>query len=65
MDRVLTERQKQIVQMYFWDNMTQEEIAKEIGGITRQGVSFVLQNSIKNLQNVIKDTNLYEDYKKS
>ena len=64
MDKVLTKRQKQIVQMYFWDNMTQEEIAKEIG-ITQQGTGFILQNSIKNLQNVIKDTNLYEDYKKS
>lgn len=63
MDKVLTKRQKQIVQMYFWDNMTQEEIAKEIG-ITQQGTGFILQNSIKNLQNVIKDTNLYEDYKK-
>ena len=50
LDTVLTERQKQVIYMYFWENMTQEEIAKELG-IQKQNVSNYIQNSLEKLRN--------------
>lgn len=53
LDDVLTERQRQVVQMYFFENMTQERIAKELG-ISREAVKLYLANSLKKLRNNVK-----------
>lgn len=53
LSEVLTERQKQVVEMYFWGDMTQEKIAKELG-ITKQAVNDNLTNSIEKLRNHTK-----------
>lgn len=50
---VLTERQRQVIEMYFWDGMTQEEIAKEIG-IRQQNVQSYLQKALEKLRKSIK-----------
>lgn len=52
LDEVLTKRQKQVVQKYYWDGMTQEKIAKELG-VTRQAITDNLANSIDKLRNCV------------
>lgn len=52
LDEVLTERQKQVVYMYFWEDRTQEQIAKKLG-IAQKNVSVNLQNSLEILRNNI------------
>ena len=49
----LTARQREVVVMYFWDNMTQQEIAEELG-ITQQAVSLYIDYSLKKLRKTIK-----------
>lgn len=46
----LTDKQLEVVQMYFWDNMTQQEIADELG-ISQPAVVKHLQLAIKKLRN--------------
>ncbi len=49
LDNVLTERQKKIIYMYFWNDMTQDEIGREIG-IAQKNVHRNIENSLKTLQ---------------
>lgn len=60
LDEVLTQRQKQIVDMHYWQNMTQERISKELG-IAQQNVSVNLQNAIKSLRKYIKASDICLD----
>lgn len=53
LDDVLTERQKQVIYLYFWEDMTQEKIAKELG-ITQRGAGKILENSLNILKKCIK-----------
>lgn len=59
LDDVLTDRQKQVVQMYFWGRMTQEKIG-EIFGVSRQGINDILMNAIEKLRNCSKITEIME-----
>lgn len=54
---VLTERQRQVVQMYFWDGMTQEKIAKMLG-IKQNTVSQLLTNSLEILRISTKNSGI-------
>lgn len=45
----LTERQQQVIQLYYFKEMTQQEIAEELG-ITRQRVGVILDGAIKKLK---------------
>lgn len=56
LDEILTVRQKQVVEMYYFDGMTQEEVAG-ILGIDRVTVTQYLQNSLEKLRNSIKYDN--------
>ncbi len=58
LDEVLTERQRQVIQMYFWDEMTQEEIGKELG-IAQKNVSTNSQNALEALRGYI---NIDDEY---
>lgn len=49
--RKLTERQFQIVQLYFFKEMTQEEIAEELE-ISQRAVSYSLEGAIKKMKKV-------------
>ncbi len=53
LDRVLTERQREVIYSYFWMGMTQEEIAEKLN-IDRATVTQTVQNSLKKLRNHIK-----------
>jgi len=46
----LTDKQLEVVQMYFWDDMTQQEIAKELG-TSQQMVAKHLKYALKKLRN--------------
>lgn len=61
LDDVLTERQKQVVQMYFWEGMTQEKIARELG-ISRQAITKITSDSIEILRNYIKSSDFLDFY---
>lgn len=47
----LTERQQQIIQLYYFKGMTQEEVAEELG-ITQRAVSYSLDGALKKLKKV-------------
>ena len=49
LDRVLAERQREVVEMYFWEGMTQEQIGKVLG-VTRQAVNEILGKSLELLK---------------
>ena len=53
LDRVLTERQREVVEMYFWMGMTQEQISEKLG-LSRQTVTDYVQNSLEKLRIYIK-----------
>lgn len=46
---ILSQRQKEVVYLYYWKNMTMEQIGKKIG-IDKSNVSRNLQNSIEKLR---------------
>ena len=52
MDEVLTERQRQVVNCYFWECKTQEEIAKELK-LDRTTITKMIQNSLEKLRNSV------------
>lgn len=52
LNEVLTERQRQVIYMYFWDNLTQEEIGKRLG-IDKSNVNRAIQNSLELLKKYI------------
>lgn len=45
----LTARQLEVIQLYFWENMTQEQIGKELG-VRRDVVTRHLQRAISKLK---------------
>ncbi len=49
LDKVLTERQREVIEMYFWEGMTQEQIGKVLG-VTRQAVNEILGKSLELLK---------------
>ncbi len=53
LDRVLTEKQREVIEMYFWENKTQEQIG-EILNIDRVTVTQYVQNSLEKLRNYVK-----------
>lgn len=53
LDDVLTERQRQVIEMYYWDEITQDKIAKKLG-INQQNVQSYIQNSLEKLRKCIK-----------
>ena len=59
LDEILTVRQKQVVEMYYFDGMTQEEVAG-ILGINKSNVNVYLQNSLEKLKNVINYDEFYK-----
>ena len=59
LDEVLTDRQKQVVQMYFWDGMTQKKIGKKLG-LDRVTVTQYIQNSLEKLRKCIKIDDLID-----
>ena len=52
LNEVLTERQKQAIDMYFWQEKTQEEIG-EILGISQQAITKIITNSLEILRECI------------
>lgn len=52
LDKVLTDRQRQVVEMYFFDCITQEKIG-EVLGLERSSITKILQNSLGILRNCI------------
>lgn len=59
LDEILTVRQKQVVEMYYFEGMTQEEVA-DILGIAQQNVQLYLQNSLEKLKNTINYGEFYK-----
>ena len=59
LDEILTVRQKQVVEMYYFEGMTQEEVAN-ILGITQQAIFDILQNSIEKLKNSMNYEEIYK-----
>lgn len=59
LDEALTERQKQVIYMYFWEGMTQEQIAMKLG-IAQQNVSANLQNSLEILRSCVNYDEIIE-----
>lgn len=45
----LTDRQSEVIQLYYFKGMTQQEIAEELG-ISRPGVHYALQGALKKLK---------------
>jgi RNA polymerase sigma factor (sigma-70 family) len=52
LDEVLTERQKQVIDLYFWQEKTQEEIG-EILGLKQNTISQIITNSLEILRDCI------------
>lgn len=52
LDRVLTERQRKVIHMYFWEEMTQEEIG-EVLGLKQNTISQIITNSLEILRDCI------------
>lgn len=50
----LTSRQREVVIMYFWHDMTQQEIAEELG-IDQSVVSRTIGYSLKKLKKILKN----------
>lgn len=57
---VLTEKQKQIISMYFWEGMSQDKIAKKLG-LTQRGIGKIIENSLEILRNCIDFDDFYEN----
>lgn len=50
LEDVLTERQKKVVELFFWEGMTQDKIGRKMG-LTQQGIAKILENALKTLRN--------------
>ncbi len=59
LDEILTVRQKQVVEMYYFEGMTQEEVAEKLG-IAQKNVSINLENSLEKLKNSINCEEIYK-----
>lgn len=51
--KMLTPKQKEVIELIFWKGYTQEEIAKELG-CSQSSVSERLSNGLKRLKNQLK-----------
>lgn len=60
LDEVLTDRQKQVIEMYYWNGMTQEKIGKKLG-INQSTVMRNLKDSLDVLRKYIKIEDIYEN----
>lgn len=49
MKSILTERQLRIIQMRFWEGMTQEEIG-EVEGVSQQHVQRIISGALRGLR---------------
>ena len=52
LDDVLTERQRQVIDMYFWQNKTQDEIGKLLG-VDKSTIHRIIANSLEILRDCI------------
>lgn len=52
LDRVLTERQRKVIHMYFWEEMTQEEIGQALVS-TQQAIAKTIMSSLEILRDCI------------
>lgn len=52
LDRVLTERQRKVIHMYFWEEMTQEEIGKKLG-VDKSTINRIIASSLEILRDCI------------
>ena len=59
LDKVLTERQKQVVNLYYFEGKTQEQIGKLLG-VTQQAVTKILTNAIETLRKYVKSSDLLD-----
>lgn len=59
LDKVLTERQKQVVNLYYFEEKTQEQIGKMLD-LSRTRITGLLQESIKTLRKYVKSSNLLD-----
>ncbi len=57
LDKILTERQKRVVNLYYFENKTQEQIGKLLG-IKQKNVSANLSNAIEILRKHVKSSDL-------
>lgn len=57
LDRVLAEKQREVIEMYFWENKTQEQIGK-ILGLDKSNISRILQNSLELLKIYIEKSDI-------
>lgn len=58
---LLTERQRETLDLYYNDDLTMMEIADELG-ITKQAVSTNIKNGVANLENFEKNLKLAKNY---
>ena len=54
LDDVLTERQRQVIEMYYWDGMTQEKIGKKLG-LDKSTINRIIANSLEVLRECINN----------
>lgn len=59
LDKALTDRQKQVINLYYFEGKTQEQIGK-ILGLTQKNVSVNLSNSIEILRSCVKNDDLLD-----
>lgn len=59
LDKVLTERQKQVINLYYFEENTQEQIGKLLG-ITQRGVGKIIENSIEVMRKHVKSSDLFD-----
>ena len=59
LDKVLTERQKQVINLYYFEEKTQEQIGKLLG-IKQKNVSANLSNAIEILRKYVKSSDLLD-----
>lgn len=60
MNKVLTERQRQVVHLYFWEKKTQKKIANKLK-IKQNTISQILTISLAKLRNYIKYDEIYKN----
>lgn len=59
LDDALTERQKQVVNLYYFECKTQEQIGK-LFGVTKQAINLTIANSIEVLRKYVKNSGLLD-----
>lgn len=56
---VLTERQKQVINLYYFEDRTQEQVGKLLG-LTQRGVGKIIENSIEILRKYVQSSDLFD-----